>query len=184
MTPGAAPPPPHPNHAVTELREAGDGLHGQALREGHLDAAASVAAPCLAETGLLRPAPGHRDRLQPLAPAAALTRLLRATRAKIADTGTGLPLMRLRTGTARINDAMSAGDQELLCVQPHTGRVGPRGNAADAISFDRYQRFLERGGRIRTARVHIAKLATTLGSDSRAQLGYLIGRSGILDQEG
>ncbi len=34
---------------------------------------------------------------------------------------------------------------------------------------------------IRTARVHIAKLATTLGSDSRAQLGYLIGQSGILD---
>lgn len=40
------------------------------------------------------------------------------------------------------------------------------------------------GMNIRTARDHIAKLATTLGSDSRAQLGYLIGRSGILDQEG
>ncbi|GHH23485.1 hypothetical protein GCM10018780_72940 [Streptomyces lanatus] len=36
----------------------------------------------------------------------------------------------------------------------------------------------------RTARVHIAKLAATLGSGSRAQLGYLIGQSGILDQEG
>lgn len=36
---------------------------------------------------------------------------------------------------------------------------------------------------VRTARVHIAELAATLGSDSRAQLGYLIGRSGILDQE-
>ncbi|GGV05598.1 hypothetical protein GCM10010260_48520 [Streptomyces filipinensis] len=39
------------------------------------------------------------------------------------------------------------------------------------------------GMNIRTARLHIAKLATTLGSDSRAQLGYLIARSGILDQE-
>ncbi|MEU5752132.1 helix-turn-helix transcriptional regulator [Streptomyces sp. NPDC047829] len=39
------------------------------------------------------------------------------------------------------------------------------------------------GMNVRTARVHIAKLAATLGSDSRAQLGYLIGRSGILDQE-
>nr|WP_203729424.1 helix-turn-helix transcriptional regulator [Streptomyces sp. SID12501] len=39
------------------------------------------------------------------------------------------------------------------------------------------------GMNIRTARVHIAKLATTLGSDSRAQLGYLIGQSGILEQE-
>ncbi|MFE2098822.1 helix-turn-helix transcriptional regulator, partial [Streptomyces sp. NPDC059468] len=36
---------------------------------------------------------------------------------------------------------------------------------------------------VRTARVHIAKLATTLGSDSRAQLGYLIARSGILERE-
>ncbi|MFK4065249.1 LuxR C-terminal-related transcriptional regulator [Streptomyces sp. NPDC029674] len=37
------------------------------------------------------------------------------------------------------------------------------------------------GMNIRTARVHIAKLAATLGSNSRAQLGFLIGRSGILD---
>ncbi|MEU8958374.1 helix-turn-helix transcriptional regulator [Streptomyces sp. NPDC048518] len=36
------------------------------------------------------------------------------------------------------------------------------------------------GMNIRTARVHIAKLAATLGSHSRAQLGYLIGQSGIL----
>ncbi|MFE9765242.1 helix-turn-helix transcriptional regulator [Streptomyces sp. NPDC005808] len=39
------------------------------------------------------------------------------------------------------------------------------------------------GLNIRTARVHIAKLAATLGSESRAQLGYLIGQSGILSQE-
>ncbi|UFQ20261.1 helix-turn-helix transcriptional regulator [Streptomyces huasconensis] len=36
------------------------------------------------------------------------------------------------------------------------------------------------GMNIRTARDHIARLATTLGSGSRAQLGYLIGQSGIL----
>lgn len=36
---------------------------------------------------------------------------------------------------------------------------------------------------VRTCRAHIAKLASTLGSGSRAQLGYLIARSGILDQE-
>ncbi|MFF9046473.1 helix-turn-helix transcriptional regulator [Streptomyces parvulus] len=40
------------------------------------------------------------------------------------------------------------------------------------------------GMNVRTARVHIAKLAATLGSESRAQLGFLIGRSGILDREG
>ncbi|GAA3900283.1 hypothetical protein GCM10023084_60970 [Streptomyces lacrimifluminis] len=39
------------------------------------------------------------------------------------------------------------------------------------------------GLNIRTARVHIAKLASTLGSESRAQLGYLIGQSGILEAE-
>ncbi|MCD7440645.1 helix-turn-helix transcriptional regulator [Streptomyces lincolnensis] len=40
------------------------------------------------------------------------------------------------------------------------------------------------GMNIRTARVHVAKLAATLGSESRAQLGYLIAQSGILNQEG
>lgn len=36
------------------------------------------------------------------------------------------------------------------------------------------------GLNVRTARAHIAKLATALGSESRTQLGYLIGQSGIL----
>jgi DNA-binding CsgD family transcriptional regulator len=52
-----------------------------------------------------------------------------------------------------------------LLVEGHT----------DAVIADRL------GMNIRTARVHIAKLAATLGSESRAQLGYLIGQSGILD---
>ncbi|MBL3669017.1 helix-turn-helix transcriptional regulator [Streptomyces sp. M2CJ-2] len=47
----------------------------------------------------------------------------------------------------------------------------------DAVIADRL------GMNVRTARVHIAKLASTLGSGSRAQLGYLIARSGILDRE-
>ncbi|MEU6771828.1 helix-turn-helix transcriptional regulator [Streptomyces sp. NPDC046759] len=40
------------------------------------------------------------------------------------------------------------------------------------------------GMNVRTCRAHIARLAAALGSDSRAQLGYLIGRSGILDPQG
>ncbi|WP_409234892.1 LuxR C-terminal-related transcriptional regulator [Streptomyces sp. PA5.6] len=40
------------------------------------------------------------------------------------------------------------------------------------------------GMNVRTARVHIAKLAATLGSNSRAQLGYLIGRSDMLKRAG
>lgn len=39
------------------------------------------------------------------------------------------------------------------------------------------------GMNVRTCRAHIAKLAQTLGSGSRAQLGYLIAQSGILDQK-
>lgn len=38
------------------------------------------------------------------------------------------------------------------------------------------------GMNVRTCRAHIAKLATALGSGSRAQLGYLIAQSGILTQ--
>ncbi|MFE2261902.1 LuxR C-terminal-related transcriptional regulator [Streptomyces griseosporeus] len=55
-----------------------------------------------------------------------------------------------------------------LLVEGHT----------DAVIADRL------GMNIRTARVHIAKLAATLGSESRAQLGYLIAESGILKQDG
>ncbi|MGW0907366.1 LuxR C-terminal-related transcriptional regulator [Streptomyces sp. NPDC002853] len=39
------------------------------------------------------------------------------------------------------------------------------------------------GMNVRTARVHIAKLAARLNSHSRAQLGYLIDRSGLLDPD-
>ncbi|MFI1419290.1 LuxR C-terminal-related transcriptional regulator [Streptomyces sp. NPDC020731] len=69
--------------------------------------------------------------------------------------------------------------------QPSVNGVTPRQHAiaellveghTDAVIADRL------GMNIRTARVHIAKLAAMLGSRSRAQLGYLIGRSGILDR--
>ncbi|WP_260333042.1 helix-turn-helix transcriptional regulator [Streptomyces beigongshangae] len=40
------------------------------------------------------------------------------------------------------------------------------------------------GMNVRTCRAHIAKLATALGSGSRAQLGYLIAKSGLLRQDG
>ncbi|MFF8915061.1 helix-turn-helix transcriptional regulator [Streptomyces sp. NPDC015032] len=39
------------------------------------------------------------------------------------------------------------------------------------------------GMNVRTCRAHVAKLAAALGSTSRAQLGYLIARSGILEQD-
>lgn len=39
------------------------------------------------------------------------------------------------------------------------------------------------GMNVRTCRAHIAKLAASLGSGSRAQLGFLIAQSGILDEK-
>jgi DNA-binding NarL/FixJ family response regulator len=36
---------------------------------------------------------------------------------------------------------------------------------------------------VRTVRVHIAKLAHPLGTSSRAELGYRIGQSGMLEQD-
>ncbi|NEB37970.1 helix-turn-helix transcriptional regulator [Streptomyces sp. SID14515] len=39
------------------------------------------------------------------------------------------------------------------------------------------------GMNVRTCRAHIAKLSAALGSNSRAQLGYLIARSGILEAD-
>lgn len=39
------------------------------------------------------------------------------------------------------------------------------------------------GMNVRTCRAHIAKLATALGSGSRAQLGFLIAQSGILNKD-
>ncbi|MFF2406381.1 helix-turn-helix transcriptional regulator [Streptomyces sp. NPDC058092] len=39
------------------------------------------------------------------------------------------------------------------------------------------------GMNVRTCRAHVAKLNAALGSSSRAQLGYLIARSGILEQD-
>ncbi|MFF2326646.1 MULTISPECIES: helix-turn-helix transcriptional regulator [unclassified Streptomyces] len=38
------------------------------------------------------------------------------------------------------------------------------------------------GMNVRTCRAHVAKLSATLGSNSRAQLGYLIAQSGLLDK--
>ncbi|MGC0330592.1 DNA-binding NarL/FixJ family response regulator [Streptomyces sp. SAI-170] len=71
--------------------------------------------------------------------------------------------------------------------QPTLNGITPRQRAIAALLVEGHTDAViaERlGMNIRTARIHIAKLAATLGSDSRAQLGYLIARSGILDQEG
>ncbi|MFC7265363.1 helix-turn-helix transcriptional regulator [Streptomyces lutosisoli] len=69
--------------------------------------------------------------------------------------------------------------------RPSLNGITPRQHAIAALLIEGHTDAViaERlGMNVRTARVHIAKLAATLGSESRAQLGYLIGQSGILDQ--
>ncbi|MFE6623801.1 helix-turn-helix transcriptional regulator [Streptomyces sp. NPDC057740] len=322
----------HPEHGADSLCAAGTRLYKQALRDGRVHARDTTPAPCLVDLGLLHPTVGDENWLTPVAPAAALGRLLRVSEERIAEerrreeklteTFAGLmrmeglptattesPAVRVLSGMERINkvitEAMTGATRELLCIQPNTTYSNPRSEAAQAVAMERDQSLLNRGGRIRTlyqhtqrhtplviaryeqlrgdaeartldeiterlivvdqtvafipgnsdrtmaleirqpalvahlattfdrlwrhatpmyphtveapsvngvtprqraiaallveghtdavianrlgfnvrtARVHIAKLAATLGSESRAQLGYLIGRSGILDQ--
>ncbi|MEU6732593.1 helix-turn-helix transcriptional regulator [Streptomyces physcomitrii] len=70
--------------------------------------------------------------------------------------------------------------------QPQENGVTARQRAIAAllVEGETDARIAERlGMNVRTCRAHIAKLAATLGSANRAQLGFLIGRSQILDQE-
>ncbi|KUN79900.1 LuxR family transcriptional regulator [Streptomyces bungoensis] len=70
--------------------------------------------------------------------------------------------------------------------RPSLNGVTPRQHAIAALLVEGHTDAVvaERlGMNVRTARVHIARLAATLGSESRAQLGYLIARSGILDRQ-
>ncbi|MFJ7230147.1 LuxR C-terminal-related transcriptional regulator [Streptomyces tendae] len=70
--------------------------------------------------------------------------------------------------------------------QPTLNGITPRQRAIAALLIEGHTDtdIADRlGMNVRTARVHIAKLAATLGSESRAQLGYLIAESGILRQE-
>ncbi|MGI5196174.1 LuxR C-terminal-related transcriptional regulator [Streptomyces sp. CA-288835] len=70
-------------------------------------------------------------------------------------------------------------------TQPTLNGITPRQRAIASLLIEGHTdtAIAERlGMNVRTTRVHIAKLAETLGSESRAQLGYLIGQSGILEQ--
>ncbi|OIJ69621.1 helix-turn-helix transcriptional regulator [Streptomyces mangrovisoli] len=324
----------HAPHGMEELCPAGEKLYELALHEGRVGVTRAEEAPCLLDFGLLQPAVDDMHRLEPVDPAVALHRLLRASATRIADerrreerlAGTferllraggppgpapGTQALTVLSGTDRINEAITAAmveaEHETLCIQPHAHYDESRTELARARARARDQALLDRGCRIRTlyqhtqrhslaimancemlrgdveartldeltdrlivvdraaafipadadgslaleirhpaliayfvttfdrlwrlatpmypraerqptlggvtprqraiaallveghtdavianrlgmnvrtARVHIAKLAATLGSESRAQLGYLIARSGILDQEG
>ncbi|MFI5677373.1 helix-turn-helix transcriptional regulator [Streptomyces cellulosae] len=174
----------HPEHGVEDLCAPGRQLYERALRDGQVNGSEAEAAPCLVDFGLLRPAVTDPARLEPVSPAAALHRLLRAAAERVADerrrearltetfeplmriderraAGTDTPALSMLSGTERINraitEATAHADRELLCVQPRAGQHGRRGDASRVIALERDQKVLARGGRIRTLYQHTTR---------------------------
>ncbi|MFD5792285.1 helix-turn-helix transcriptional regulator [Streptomyces diastatochromogenes] len=196
---------PHRDHGAEEMCAAGVKLYEQALRDGRLRVEEAAQAPCLTRFGLLHPTRDAPARLEPVAPAAALIRMLRGSRARIADeyrredrlveqfeplmrtdgpraagTGADTPLLRLHSGTQRINqaltEAMEEARQEVLCIQPSAGMAGPRGEAAHDVAYHRDQRLLDRGGRIRTLFQHTVVHLPAVHAYNERLVGDIEGR--------
>ncbi|MGW2701713.1 helix-turn-helix transcriptional regulator [Streptomyces sp. NPDC001340] len=179
----------HEPHAADELCSAGTSLYERALREGRVNAADAEAVPCLLDLGLLQPTVADMDLLEPVAAALALHQLLRSAEDRIADqrrredrlAKAFAPLLRAQTpnvgpagapaairmhsGLDRINQAISHAvadaDEEVLAIQPHTThtRTPP---ALFALSLERDQALLDRGGRICTLYQHTLRHAPTV----------------------
>ncbi|KUO16867.1 helix-turn-helix transcriptional regulator [Streptomyces dysideae] len=172
------PPAGHPEHSAEDLCPEGAVLYERALREGHLRAEDAGGAPCLIDFGLLHPSVADLSRLEPVAPAVALHRLLRASEDRIADerrrelrlaetfaglmwidgrhtAATDTPVISVLSGFGRVNqaiaEAMADASRELLAIQPYNGRTAARLNAE---TLERDQALLDRGGRIRTLYQH------------------------------
>ncbi|MCZ0987913.1 helix-turn-helix transcriptional regulator [Streptomyces diastatochromogenes] len=193
---------PHRDHGAEELCAAGVKLYEQALRDGRLRVEEAVEAPCLTRFGLLhRPAtnpPGSNPspRRRPDPDAARLPGPDRgrvpargpaggAVRAADADGRTAgrrrrHPLLRLHSGTQRINqaltEAMEQARQEVLCIQPSAGMAGPRGEAAHDVAYHRDQRLLDRGGRIRTLFQHTVVHLPAVHAYNERLVGDIEGR--------
>ncbi|AOR33064.1 helix-turn-helix transcriptional regulator [Streptomyces fodineus] len=182
---------PHPEHGAEELCPAGAELYARALREGHVSRAEAAAAPCLPALGLLQPAVADLDRLEPVPAAVALQELLRVSANRIADerrrearlaqafepllragaeitsTHGETPNLRVHSGLDRINTAISQAmadtSEELLSIQPHVAHTSMPLERR-ALSLDRDQALLDRGGRIRTLYQHTLRHAPSVHS--------------------
>lgn len=75
--------------------------------------------------------------------------------------------------------------EQVPYAQTHDGISGIQRSIAKLLVEGHVDEAIARrlGMNVRTCRAHIAKLAAALGSGSRAQLGYLIAQSGILNQD-
>lgn len=72
--------------------------------------------------------------------------------------------------------------EEVTYTHMHDGITGVQRSIAQLLVEGHVDEAIARrlGMNVRTCRAHIARLATALGSGSRAQLGFLIAQSGIL----
>ncbi|MGX4691201.1 helix-turn-helix transcriptional regulator [Streptomyces sp. JNUCC 63] len=180
-------PAPHPEHGPEDLCSAGTALYERALREGRIGAQEARSAPCLLDFGLLHPAVDDLGRLEPVAPATALHRLLRTTGERIAEerrreerlaerfepflqasrppgaaaSTPGVTVLSDKEHIGRTIAEVMADATEVLTVQPRTSHIGPDpGVHTDAIERD--QALLDRGGRIRALYQHTLRHAPTV----------------------
>jgi DNA-binding CsgD family transcriptional regulator/sugar-specific transcriptional regulator TrmB len=175
-------------HRAEEPCEAGLELYARALREGRITQREADALPCLVDSGLLQPSVEDMSRLEPVAPAVALHRLLRTAEDRIADerrreehlASVFEPLMRLDgrstaaeetpaiavlSGKERIGrtigEAVAGANTELLAIHPRTSHIGTDPEIhLEAMGRD--QAMLDRGGRIRTLYQHTLRHAPTV----------------------
>ncbi|MCI3274996.1 helix-turn-helix transcriptional regulator [Streptomyces cylindrosporus] len=175
-------------HDPEELCEAGLGLYARALREGRIHARDTAEAPCLVDLGFLSPVLDDTDLMEPMDPALALHRLLRASGERVAherrreqrmteafepllrlgglrSTPAEDPAIRLLAGMTSINTALAAAmaeaTEEALCIQPHSSHIGkPASVHTEPLVRD--QALLDRGGRIRTLYQHTLRHAPTV----------------------
>ncbi len=180
---------PHAEHGIEDLCGAGTKLYEQALRKGHLRSTDIEAAPCLVDFGLLNPTVEDLDRLEPVAPAAALYSMLQVAEERIADerqrearlAETFEPLMRIDGRSAAventpvitvlsgldrisqaIDQAMADSSSELLAIQPHITHTTYTAPEVHVEALARDQALLDRGGRIRTLYQHTLRHAPSV----------------------
>ncbi|MEV6506815.1 helix-turn-helix transcriptional regulator [Streptomyces sp. NPDC051642] len=181
--------PPHPEHGVEDLCAAGIEVYERALREGHVSDSEAERAPCLVDFGLLSHSVTDLLTLEPVAPALAFHRMLRAMEDRVAEerrreqrlAETFEPLMRIdgrssgaeriptlgilsgldRIGSA-ITQAMAASSGEVLAIQPHITHTSYTAPEFHAEALDRDQALLDRGGRIRTLYQHTLRQAPSI----------------------
>ncbi|MFW6691836.1 helix-turn-helix transcriptional regulator [Streptomyces sp. MAR4 CNX-425] len=166
----------HP-HPETALCDVGRKLYTSALRAGLLSHEATGSAPCLIDTGLLRPDPGEPQWLVPAPPSEAVAGLIRPLERELSEyrrfaaalagtveqltaftpEETAPSLLTLWKGKDRIEAALlralDEGAEEFLAIQPASGRTN-RTEETIRAAAERVRELHERGITQRTLYNH------------------------------